>query len=58
MPHNVVVLLDNPEGVEMTKRICKERGLDFHAFCELVQAEVDQTGNPTPAEGVCARYRP
>ena len=44
MPHNVVVLLDNPEGVEMTKRICKERGLDFRAFCELVQVEVDQTG--------------
>ena len=44
MPRNVVVLLNNPEGREMVKETCKKRELDFYAFCDLVQAEVEQTG--------------
>jgi len=44
MPRNVVVLLDNQEGRAMVKDACKEKGLLFAEFQELVQAEVDQTG--------------
>jgi hypothetical protein len=44
MPRNVVVLLDNTEGRAMIKQTCKENGLIFAEFEELVQAEVEQTG--------------
>lgn len=44
MPRNVVVLLDNTEGRAMIKKTCKENGLIFAEFEELVQAEVAQTG--------------
>ena len=44
MPRNVVVLLDKRDGREMIKAACKERGLLFPEFQELVQAEVEQTG--------------
>ena len=46
MPHarNVVVLLVNPEGQKMIKESCKESGLLFDVFQELVQVEVEQTG--------------
>ena len=44
MPRNVVVLLDNTEGRAMIKNACKENGLIFAEFEELVQAEVEQTG--------------
>ena len=44
MPRNVVVLLDNSEGRAMIKCACKENGLHFSEFQELVQAEVEQTG--------------
>jgi hypothetical protein len=44
MPRNVVVLLDNTEGRAMIKKTCKENGLIFAEFEELVQAEVEQTG--------------
>ncbi len=44
MPRNVVVLLDNSDGRAMIKDACKENGLHFVEFVELVQAEVEQTG--------------
>jgi len=44
MPRNVVVLLDNPEGVTMIKEACKASGLHYAEFVELVHAEVEQTG--------------
>lgn len=44
MPRNVVVLLDNADGRVMIKGTCKENGLLFAEFEELVQAEVEQTG--------------
>lgn len=44
MPRNVVVLLDNPGGRAMIKEACKQSGLLFAEFQELVQAEVEQTG--------------
>ncbi|MEQ8710241.1 MAG: hypothetical protein RIC36_14715 [Rhodospirillales bacterium] len=44
MPRNVVVLLDNPDGRTMIKAACKEKGLLFTEFEELVQSEVEQTG--------------
>lgn len=44
MPRNVVVLLDNPDGRSMIKDACKENGLLFAEFEELVQSEVEQTG--------------
>ena len=44
MPRNVVVLLDNADGRAMIKKSCKESGLLFAEFEELVQMEVDQTG--------------
>jgi len=44
MPRNVVVLLDNKDGRSMIKGACKENGLLFAEFEELVQAEVEQTG--------------
>lgn len=44
MPRNVVVLLDNPDGRAMIKGACKEKGILFAEFQELVQAEVEQTG--------------
>ncbi|SDG08962.1 hypothetical protein [Sulfitobacter delicatus] len=44
MPRNVVVLLDNKDGRSMIKRACKENGLMFAEFEELVQSEVEQTG--------------
>ena len=44
MPRNVVVLLDNADGRSMIKDACKEQGLQFAEFTELVQAEVEQTG--------------
>jgi TusA-related sulfurtransferase len=44
MPRAVVVLLDNPDGRSMIKEACKENGVHFSEFEELVQAEVEQTG--------------
>lgn len=44
MPRNVVVLLDNADGRAMIKDACKESGLLFAEFQELVQVEVEQTG--------------
>ena len=44
MPRNVVVLLDNRGGRAMVKAACKEGGLLFAEFQELVQAEIEQTG--------------
>ena len=44
MPRNVVVLLDNVGGRAMIKEACKENGLLFAEFTELVQSEVEQTG--------------
>lgn len=44
MPRNVVMLLDNPEGRSMIQKACKEHGINFAEFEELVQAEVEQTG--------------
>ncbi|QKV18984.1 hypothetical protein [Oricola thermophila] len=44
MPRNVVVILDNPDGRAMVKQACKENGMHFSEFEELVQAEVEQTG--------------
>jgi hypothetical protein len=44
MPRNVVVLLDNPDGRAMVKDACKEAGVLFAEFQELVQAEIEQTG--------------
>lgn len=44
MPRNVVVLLDNQDGRAMVKDACDQRGYDFAAFTELVQAEVEQVG--------------
>jgi hypothetical protein len=44
MPRNVVVLLDNADGRAMIKKACKENGLHFSEFVELVQSEVEQTG--------------
>lgn len=44
MPRNVVVLLDNKDGRSMIKAACKESGLFFAEFEELVQSEVEQTG--------------
>ncbi|MCS1409794.1 MAG: hypothetical protein M2R45_02980 [Verrucomicrobia subdivision 3 bacterium] len=41
MPRNVVVLLNNPDGREMIKAACKEKGLLLAGFEELVQSEVD-----------------
>ncbi len=44
MPRNVVVLLDNPDGRAMIKRACKDNGMLFAEFEELVQVEVAQAG--------------
>lgn len=44
MPRNVVVLLDNADGRTMIKAACKENGMLFAEFEELVQVEVEQTG--------------
>ena len=44
MPRNVVVLLDNQEGQRLIKSACREHGVLFPEFQELVQAEVEQTG--------------
>ena len=44
MSTNAVVLLDNSEGREMIKKACKEKGLEFAEFKDLVQAIVEQTG--------------
>jgi hypothetical protein len=44
MPRNLVVLLDNANGRAMIKQACKNFGLLFAEFEELVQAEVEQTG--------------
>lgn len=49
MPRNVVVLLDNQDGRSMIKDACKETGLLFAEFQELVQAEVEQTGKQRKA---------
>ena len=49
MPRNVVVLLDNREGRAMIKDACKEHGVDFERFIDLVQAEVEQTGKKRKA---------
>ena len=44
MPRNVVVLLDQKEGRERVKRLCKEHGVRYADFEELVQVEVNQIG--------------
>jgi len=44
MPRNVVVLLDNADGRAMIKAACKDNGMLFAEFEELVQVEVEQTG--------------
>ena len=44
MPRNIVVILDNPEGRAMIKKVCKFYDILFAEFEELVQAEVEQTG--------------
>lgn len=49
MPRNIVVLLDNKEGRAMVKESCRDNGLFFAEFQELVQAEVEQTGKQRKA---------
>ncbi|MBC6407915.1 MAG: hypothetical protein GDA40_07240 [Rhodobacteraceae bacterium] len=44
MPRNVVVILDNPDGQSMIEEACKENGMQFDVFEELVRVEVEQTG--------------
>ena len=44
MPRNVVVLLDNVDGQAMIREACKQNGVNFAEFEELVQTEVELTG--------------
>ena len=44
MPGTVVVLFDNPDGRSLVQDVCKEAGILFAEFQELVQAEIEQTG--------------
>ncbi len=44
MPRNVVVLLDDKDGQAMIREACKQNGVNFAEFEELVQTEVEQTG--------------
>jgi hypothetical protein len=44
MPRKLVVLLDNQDGRKLVKNACKQHGLGFPEFEELIDAEVAQTG--------------
>lgn len=44
MTKKLVVLLDNQDGRKLVKNACKQHGLGFPEFEELIDAEVAQTG--------------
>lgn len=44
MSRSVVVILDQKEGRNLVKRICRKYGVRIAEFEELVQAEVNQVG--------------
>ncbi|WP_114373905.1 hypothetical protein [Elioraea thermophila] len=44
MPRHSVVLLGTEEGRRLVARKCREAGVRFAAFEELVEAELDQQG--------------
>lgn len=39
-----IALIQNPDGKELVKRACKEHGLYYSEFMELVSAVIDQSG--------------
>ena len=41
---NIVVILDQKEGRELVKKICRKHKIVFSEFEELVAAEVEQVG--------------
>ena len=42
MSHNTVMLLDNEDGLAMVRKTCKESGIRFSVFMELVQTGIDE----------------
>ncbi|QGY03253.1 hypothetical protein MMSR116_16195 [Methylobacterium mesophilicum SR1.6/6] len=44
MSRNVVVILDQKEGRNLVKRLCRKHGVRIAEFEELVQAQVNQVG--------------
>ncbi len=44
MLRNVVVLLEHPEGRLLIEDACRDKGLRFAEFQELINAEIEQTG--------------
>lgn len=44
MPRNVVVILDQKEGRDLVKKICKKHKIAIAEFEELVAIEVEQVG--------------
>ncbi|MDD9810504.1 MAG: hypothetical protein OXU71_02130 [Gammaproteobacteria bacterium] len=45
MTNKTVVLLNTPEGGKLVTDSCKENGLDFDAFKELVEAQITSNVN-------------
>lgn len=44
MPRNVVVILDQKEGRDLVRKICRKNKIGLPEFEELVAVEVDQVG--------------
>jgi len=44
MSRNVVVILDQKEGRDLVKKICRQNKISLAEFEELVGAEVEQVG--------------
>lgn len=44
MSRNVVVILDQKEGRNLVKRLCRKHGVRIAEFEELVLAQVNQVG--------------
>lgn len=44
MSRNVVVILDQKEGRNLVKRLCRKHGVRLAEFEELVQSQVNQLG--------------
>lgn len=49
MRHNIVVLLDKPEGRKFIRQHCLERDFDINFMEELIDAELKQIGKQRKA---------
>jgi hypothetical protein len=47
--HNIVVLLDKPEGRKLIRQHCLERDFDINFMEELIDAELKQIGKQRKA---------